>query len=155
MQIQLTGDGIFQKIQVGSRAHNGTGKTPIPVNWLGNQFSGSRVRSCWNYPHILEFLGFSGSCFIQRRRRGRDWAAFLKAVPNKWVMLNAVINRGWFDLIWLPWYPREMKIKSAGNVSIFHRNQNRVIVSVTIIEFAINISSGKALLYSDHCSKWH
>lgn len=33
MQIQLTGNGIFQKIQVLPRAPNGTGKTPIVANF--------------------------------------------------------------------------------------------------------------------------
>lgn len=52
-------------------------------------------------------------------------------------------------MIWLSWYLREIKIKSEGNVSIPHTNQNRVIVSVTIIKFAIKIPIGKAFLYYD------
>lgn len=79
-QIQLTGDGIFQKIQVWPRAHNGTGKAPIPVEEeLGSQLSGSRVRRCSNYPPTLESLDFFWFLLYSKEEAGKGPSCLLKS----------------------------------------------------------------------------
>jgi len=74
----LTRDGIFQKIQVWPRAHNGIGKAPIPFYRLGSQFSGSRLRSCSNYPPVLESLFLLLLLLYSKEKHGERCNCLLK-----------------------------------------------------------------------------